>query len=221
MSPYDDGVPAGSEPDRDSALSLPSRIAVVLTGAAVSAAVAVHLSLVFLHVAPPNTVSKQHERLISGYVRPEFEQNWKLFAPDPLQRNIAVQARLDLLGADGNRRATDWTDLTAQDIRAIRHNPAPSHTQQNELRRAWDFYAGSHDAGHRPTGPRGRLSEAYIRRIALLRLGPASEGDQVLRIQIRSVTTAVETPAWSAGAVTPPPVVRRLPWWPVGTGTRP
>ncbi|MEU7132811.1 DUF5819 family protein [Streptomyces sp. NPDC046261] len=198
-------------------LSLPSRIVVAAGVAVVGLAAAVHLGMMFLHVAPPNTVSKQHAAAIDDYVYPEYEQNWKFFAPNPLQQNIAVQARAELRGPDGRTTVTPWTDLSARDGAAILHNPLPSHTRQNELRRAWDFYANTHDAREQPNGLRGRLSEQYIRRIVVSRLGAAQDGRPVERVQVRSVTTAIAPPPWSDEKADTKPVHRVLSWWPVTT----
>ncbi|MGP3998544.1 DUF5819 family protein [Streptomyces sp. 8N706] len=197
------------------ALSLPSRIVVAVAVAVVAVAAAVHLSMVFLHVAPSNTITKQHGATVDDYIYPEFEQNWKLFAPNPLQQNIAVQARAEIRTPEGGIGTTDWTDLSAQDGAGIRHNLLPSHTQQNELRRAWDFLIGSHDAENRANGLRGQLSEQYLRRIALLRFGREEDGGRVERVQVRSTTTPVAPPPWSDEKVDTTPVQRVLPWWTV------
>lgn len=145
----------------------------------------VHVAMVFLHVAPSNTVYKQYGRAVDGWIYPEFEQNWKLFAPNPLQQNIAVQARAEVRTADGGTRTTGWYDLSARDGADIDGNPLPSHTQQNELRRAWDFYVSAHDSENRPSGLRGQLSERYIRRIVVLRLshedGLTADGKTAMR----------------------------------------
>ncbi|MFH8802395.1 DUF5819 family protein [Streptomyces sp. NPDC017936] len=212
-------VPAPDDPRTGvAALSLGYRTAAALALAVVAVAVCVHLGMVFLHVAPSNTVTKTHGRAIDDWIYPEFEQNWKLFAPNPLQQNIAVQVRADVRTVDGSSRTTGWYDLSAQDGRAIDGNLAPSHTQQNELRRAWDFYTGSHDSDNRSLGPRGALAEEYLRRIVVLRLergGAAGEGGTVERVQVRSSTTDVPAPSWSTDEVSPRPVYRVLPWWPV------
>ncbi|MFI1964391.1 DUF5819 family protein [Streptomyces pathocidini] len=202
-------------PGGSAALSLPSRIVVAVALAAVAVAAAWHVAMVFLHVAPSNTVTKQHGEVVDAYVYPEFEQNWKLFAPNPLQQNIAVQARAEIRTPGGGTAVTGWTDLSAQDGAAIRHNLLPSHTQQNELRRAWDFFSGSHDAENRPNGLRGHLSEQYLRRIAALRLGPEHDGGQVLRVQLRSAVTPVAPPPWSEEKIDTKTVHRVLPWWTV------
>ncbi|MFE9268783.1 DUF5819 family protein [Streptomyces anthocyanicus] len=191
--------------------------------AVVAVAVCAHIGLVFLHVAPSNTLTKQHGSVVDEWVFPEFEQNWKLFAPNPLQQNVSVQLRAEVSTADGEIRTTRWYDLSAEDGRAIDGNPLPSHTQQNELRRAWDFFVASHDSEDRPVGVRGTLSETYLRRIALLRLdrgGAAGPGDVVERVQYRSRTTNVEPPTWSGEKVSDRPTVRELPWWSVAAENR-
>ncbi|MFD9117706.1 DUF5819 family protein [Streptomyces bottropensis] len=200
------------------ALTLPYQIAVALVLAVVAVVTCVHLGLVFLHIAPSNTLTKQHGRAVDEWVYPEFEQNWKLFAPNPLQQNIAVQARAEVRTADGETRETGWYDLSALDGAAIDRNPVPSHTQQNELRRAWDFYVATHDNDHRATTSRGELSERYVRRIVVMRLDRERAGEPggvIERIQLRSRTTNVPAPEWSEEKVSDKPVVRELPWWQV------
>lgn len=218
-----EGAPPGSAPTGIAALSLGYQIAAAFALAVVALTACVHLGMVFLHLAPSNTVTKQHGRAIEEWIYPEFEQNWKLFAPNPLQQNIAVQVRAQVSTRDGTSRETGWYDLSALDGAAIDGNLLPSHTQQNELRRSWDFYVNSHDGENRPTGLRGDLSERYLRRIVVLRLDrleAGGEGGVVESVQVRSVTTNVTPPEWSEEQVSDKPVVRELPWWSVPEGDR-
>ncbi|WP_411103597.1 DUF5819 family protein [Streptomyces sp. cmx-4-9] len=196
-------------------LSAPYRVLAGLALAAVAGAALGHLALVFLHVAPSNTLSRQHARTVDRWIYPEFEQNWKLFAPNPLQQNIAVEARAQLRTADGELATSGWRDLSAEDGAAIRHSLLPSHTEQNELRRAWDFFTGSHDEDDKPNGERGALSEAYLQRIAVARLAPHHPGARLLRVQLRSATTAVAAPSWSNESTDTRTSYRELPWWTV------
>ncbi|UYQ63320.1 DUF5819 family protein [Streptomyces peucetius] len=196
-------------------LSLPYQAAAAVSLALIAALACVHLAMVFLHVAPSNTVTKQHGEAVDGWVYPEFEQNWKLFAPNPLQQNIAIQARAQYTARDGSRQVSDWVDFSAEDGEQIRHNLLPSHLQQNQLRRAWDFYVGSHDTENKPDGLRGRLSESYMRRIVMLRLDPHDLGGPVERIQLRASTRAIEAPDWSDEKIDTRTVHRELPWWTV------
>ncbi|MGW2565619.1 DUF5819 family protein [Streptomyces sp. NPDC001537] len=200
------------------ALSLPYQIAAALTLAVVAVLVCVHVGMVFLHVAPSNTLTKAHGKAIDDWIYPEFEQNWKLFAPNPLQQNIAVQVRAEVEEKNGEVRTTGWYDLSAEDGQAIDGNLVPSHTQQNELRRAWDFFVSTHDGNNRPVGLRGALSETYLRRIVMLRLGrddAAGTGGVIDQVQVRSRTTNVPPPKWSTEKISDKPMDRVLPWWPV------
>ncbi|MFE3634169.1 DUF5819 family protein [Streptomyces sp. NPDC059168] len=200
------------------ALSLRYQVGAAVALAAVAVAACVHLAMVFLSVAPANTVTKQHGKAIEEWVYPEFEQNWKLFAPNPLQQNIAVQVRAEVRTEDGDLRTTGWTDLSARDGAAIDGNLLPSHTQQNELRRAWDFLAATHGTDNRPVGLRGALSETYMRRIVTMRLyreDAIGRRGVVQRVQVRSRTTNVQPPVWSRERFSGKPVYRVLPWWTV------
>ncbi|MFJ1595773.1 DUF5819 family protein [Streptomyces sp. NPDC088261] len=223
MDSYDrEGVKAGPPPGAGIAgLSLPYQVVAALALAVVGVLACVHLGMVFLHVAPSNTLTKRHGAAVDSWIYPEFEQNWKLFAPNPLQQNIDVQVRAEVQAPGGARTTTDWIDLSAEDGAAIRGNPFPSHVDQNELRRGWDFFTGSHDADNRPQGVRGQLSEQYLRRIVMLRLEDHRLGGPVQRIQLRSVSTTVDAPAWSTQTFDTRPSYRVCPWWGVTSADLP
>ncbi|MFF3174107.1 DUF5819 family protein [Streptomyces sp. NPDC057900] len=193
-------------------LSFPYQVAAAVALAVIGLVTCTQLAMVFLHVAPSNTLTKQHGKGVDQWIYPEFEQNWKLFAPNPLQQNVAVHVRAEIAGPDG-RRTTPWMSLSGEDGKAIRGNPLPSHVQQNELRRGWDFYLGSHDSQNRANGLRGALSEQYIRRIVMLRLGEHDYGGTVERIQVRSEVRSVAAPPWSDEKISTKPSYRVLPWW--------
>ncbi|MBC9727721.1 DUF5819 family protein [Streptomyces sp. TRM68367] len=222
-APPDALVPESSVPRTGvAALSLRYRVCAALALAVVAVGVCVHLGMTFLHVAPPNTVTEEHGQAVDDWIYPEFEQNWKLFAPNPLQQNIAVQVRAEIRTAGGAPATTGWYDLSAEDGRAIDGNLLPSHTQQNELRRAWDFYVATHDSDNRPVGLRGSLAETYLRRIMVLRLDredaaarAVGRGGVIERVQVRSRTTNVPPPKWTREQVSDTPVYRVLPWWTV------
>ncbi|MFE1763604.1 DUF5819 family protein [Streptomyces angustmyceticus] len=205
----------GLPPAPNGSWSLASRIVIMLAIVVAAIGVLLHLTLVFLFVAPSNAISREYGGLVDGYVYPEFDQNWQLFAPNPLQQNIAVHARAQVKFADGSLRTTNWVAMTAQDIEKIRDNPAPSHAHQNMLRQAWDFYNRSHDEKGRPLGLRGELSEAYVRRIAAQRIGPRVDGGQVVKVQIYASNTPIVPPKWSTERVDTRTTYQVLPWWPV------
>jgi hypothetical protein len=195
-------------------LTFPYQVVAALSLSLIGLLACTQVAMVFLHVAPSNTLTKQHGKTIDRWIYPEFEQNWKLFAPNPLQQNVAVHVRADVVGVDG-RSTTRWMNLTHEDGEAIRGSFFPSHVNQNELRRGWDFYVNSHDSENRPNGLRGDLSERYIRRIAMLRLSGRDYGGTIERIQLRSATSSIAPPPWSDEKISTRPVYRELPWWTV------
>ncbi|WP_063784335.1 DUF5819 family protein [Streptomyces sp. SBT349] len=217
--PRGPGAETPTESIRLGSLSLPSRIVIALAVGGLAAFVAWHMAMVFLFVAPDNTLNEDHRDTVRGYIYPEFEQNWKLFAPNPLQRNEEVHVRAEVVEEDGTRRTTDWIDLTEADIEGIRHHLLPSHTSQNLMRRAWDFYTASHDEDGNPIGVRGQLSESYVHRIALQRLADDHGMDlsTVDRVQMRSSFTRVPAPEWRDEDIDTSTYYDELGWWVVTT----
>lgn len=212
----DDGILDGTEELGGIAqLSVTSRLIVALAVAAVAVGAAFHLGMVFLSVSPPNTLSDEYSQQVNDYVLPEFEQNWKLFAPNPVQENNDVEARAEIRESDGSLTDTGWVDLTAMDIAKIRHDPIPSHTVQNELRRAWGFYTDTHDGQDRGIGLRGDLSQEYMLHIVAQRLGPKINGDPVQELQVRVATEPVGSPPWDSEKIPTTTSYRVLPWWAV------
>ncbi|MFE0696706.1 DUF5819 family protein [Streptomyces sp. NPDC058869] len=216
-------TPPWPVPSRDSSatgrgmagLSLPYQVVAALALSLIGLLACTHVAMVFLHVAPSNTLTKEHGKTVDRWIYPEFEQNWKLFAPNPLQQNVAVHVRAEVVDAADGRRTTRWMNLTHEDAKGIRGNLFPSHVHQNELRRGWDFYVNSHDSENRPNGLRGELSERYVRRIAMLRLSERDYGGRIERIQLRSATSSVAPPPWSTEKISTRPAYRVLPWWTV------
>ncbi|MEV6163575.1 DUF5819 family protein [Streptomyces sp. NPDC052052] len=220
------GGSGGSEADPAphggmASLSRPYQIVAMGALSVIGLVACAQLAMVFLHVAPSNTLTKQHGEAVDEWIYPEFEQNWKLFAPNPLQQNVAVHVRAEIAGGTEGRHTTGWMSLSSEDGKAIRGNPIPSHIHQNELRRGWDFYLNSHDDQNQANGLRGRLSERYIRRIAMLRLSEHDYGGTVERIQIRSEVRSVAAPAWSEEKIGTKPTYRVLPWWTVTSADLP
>jgi hypothetical protein len=190
-------------------------VALVATAVALAAALLVHAAMLFLTLAPPNALKVRHQGLITSYVQPEFGQDWKLFAPNPKQRNDAIGVRLRTTGDDGRRRVSEWINLTAHDVAAIQGDPAPSHVHQNMLRNAWDNSESWQGPNNRPKGIRGAVAAAYLKRVALQRVGRQWKGERITQIQIAGRYEMVSPPPWSAEKASDTTTYRILPWWPV------
>ncbi|KQX62616.1 hypothetical protein ASD48_28270 [Streptomyces sp. Root1310] len=174
----------------------------------------VHVILVFLHVAPPNTISKKYSPLINSWVYPFFEQNWRLFAPDPESVNRQILARTAHTGSDGSFQVSPWFDLSAVDRSAVLHDPFPSHTAQNLLRRAWAGYVDSHGGDDRARTERALMMQKYLGNIAADRAA-ARENGPFDFIQLRVVTLPIPVAGPAVGNRPPTAENRLLPWWKV------
>ena len=188
--------------------------AILTVGTLGIAAVAVfHLTMTFLINAPSNTVSDKFSLTINKWIYPWFDQNWRLFAPNPLSENVTIEARVS---ADCGKSVTPWYNLSAMDDRAIAHNIFPGHTEQNELRRAWlDGYVPSHGNSDDPIGTRGEMMRQYLVNIALERIKPLSGKDglapaAIADIQFRVTTQDIPPPATPHQPAAPS--VRMVPW---------
>jgi hypothetical protein len=174
--------------------------------------------MVFLHVAPANPVSQRFSRQINAWIYPVFEQNWQLFAPNPESVDQTVYARVASTGPTGTVHVTPWFDLTATDTAAVEHDPFPSHTHQNMLRRAWSSYADTHGSDDEPHTDRAVMTQRYLRNIAMQRVGtrrPAADGP-VESVQLRVVTQPIAVQHARPTATAPTAAATRLlPWWKV------
>jgi hypothetical protein len=216
----DDG--GGPEGTRD--ISGPPRLLSAGTGVAVALCLAVtlvHVLLVFLYVAPPNAISKAYSRQVNAWVRPMFEQNWRLFAPNPQSVNRQISARIKQTAPDGTTKVSGWIDLTAADDSAVKHNVFPSHTAQNMLRQAWNSYLKTHGGSNRTRSERALMMEKYLRNIAADRVA-AQRGDTFDSIQLRVISRPIAAPGAVVGsrpaAAAPTRAeTRYLPWWKVAS----
>ncbi|MEU1040952.1 DUF5819 family protein [Streptomyces sp. NPDC005551] len=176
-----------------------------------------HVVLVFLHVAPPNVVSQRYKSQVDAWIYPLFEQNWRLFAPDPDSVNRTVSARTAHTARDGSVRVSPWFDLTAVDEAAIEHNPFPSHTSQNLLRRSWTSYVELHGSDDISRSARAVMMRQYLRNVAADRVAELS-GKPFESIQLRVATLPIAapgTPDSSRRAAAAHADLRLLPWWKV------
>jgi hypothetical protein len=193
-----------------------------VTGAAVVLCLAValiHVVVVFLHVAPTNPVSQRYSPQINGWIYPVFEQNWRLFAPNPESVNRQILARTSHTAPDGTQQISDWFDLTAVDQSAVEHDFFPSHTAQNMLRRAWSLYSDFHGNTDRSSSERALMMQKYLRNIAVDRLAEHRHST-FEAIQLRVITRPIAAPSAEGSAdsrVLPPTETRDLPWWKTGT----
>lgn len=186
-----------------------SRTLVAVTVALVGALAAWHLTATFLYNAPRNPVLQTLNRPVHAWMNPVFQQNWQLFAPNPISENIDVQARASV-SATGAQTA--WYDLSAADDAAEVGDPAPTHLVENGLRNAWLEWSATHDATGNPTGTGAGIAQDYLLATVRGRLA-AVVSEPLGSVQIRVITTLLPGPGRTAAQTAPQ--TRVLSWWPV------
>lgn len=189
----------------------------------------VHMLMVFLFVAPPNQISQRYGTQINAWIYPFFEQNWRLFAPDPQSNTTQIEVRTASIPSAGNSRAqrtrrtpriSGWFDLSAPDEAAVRHDFFPSHTAQNMLRRAWTSYLDTNGNADQPHSERALMMQEYLRNIAVERVRTHQHGDvEAVQLRVRTQPIPAPTPAGAPHRIAPNLVeTRLLPWWVVPHG---
>lgn len=100
----------GRRPQRAKAHPFSEAVCVVLV-----LALAVHAVLTILLASPPNPAQLAFSEILTAYQQPHFQQNWQLFAPEPIsdERLLLLRARLD--GRD-DEDVTDYVDITSPEI---------------------------------------------------------------------------------------------------------
>ncbi|MFJ1795640.1 DUF5819 family protein [Kitasatospora griseola] len=88
--------------------SEPARAVPTFAGAGPAVGTLALLAALFLRAAPENSVSRAYRAQLDAVVHPEFEQNWRLFAPDPPQREVMVAARVQTVADDGRVTTQEW-----------------------------------------------------------------------------------------------------------------
>ncbi|MGW0538387.1 DUF5819 family protein [Streptomyces sp. NPDC003032] len=85
---------------------------------ATTAVLLFHFSMTALYNTPFNPVQKDLSRVITGYMSPQFSQDWHLFAPDPVDADSGILVRAKVRTQDG-QDVTGWTDITTPHIAKV------------------------------------------------------------------------------------------------------
>ncbi|PZF81612.1 DUF5819 family protein [Jiangella anatolica] len=107
--------------------------------------VVLHFAVTFLWNAPSNPIKDSVGEQVSGYMRPFFQQNWSLFAPNPVNAEDEVRVRAQVEDPQtGEVSTTEWADATRLEWTLVTHNPAPSRASRlssnlhRRVNSAWD-----------------------------------------------------------------------------------
>ena len=170
---------------------------------------AIQLTATFLYNAPSNVVSQRYSTQISWWMNPLLNQNWQLFAPNPISENLEVDARASV---GPSAAVTPWVSLSAIDAAGTVGDPVPSHLTMNGLRNAWREFAGTHTANGLPlaNSPMAATAQGYLQNLVLDYLRPR-ESAAIDSVQVRFIVTLIPGPGRTA--VQTAPQTQMLPWW--------
>lgn len=93
--------------------------------------VALHFAVTFLWNAPANPIKDSVGGQVTGYMRPFFQQNWSLFAPNPVNAEDELLVRAQVADPQtGELRTTDWEQPTRLEWTLVHHNPLPPRSSR-------------------------------------------------------------------------------------------
>lgn len=81
--------------------------------ALLAAALCFHFAMTLSYLTPQNPLKLRFAWLIDGYMNPFLQQNWHLFAPDPITDTRLLMVACRLRQPDGGTTETGWVDITA------------------------------------------------------------------------------------------------------------
>lgn len=124
-------------------------IAAVLLGV-----VAAHVAATFLWVQPATPVRNALAGPLTSYMTPMFQQNWSLFAPNPVQDQYLLEVR----GVRADLSTTPWLTPSADELAGLRRSVLPGRDVRltAELSRS-----ASQAVGALPDAARGYVGWSY------------------------------------------------------------
>lgn len=79
---------------------------------AIISALSIHIIITIIYLLPINPVTLRTQTIIQGYMLPLFEQNWQLFAPNPVSETRVILVQCRLREHDNQIIETAWQDIT-------------------------------------------------------------------------------------------------------------
>jgi hypothetical protein len=89
-----------------------SHLALMFMPVSLALALLIHFGMTLAYLTPINPLKLRFARLIDGYMNPLFQQNWRLFAPEPLSDTRIIMAACRVRKEDGGTVETGWNDIT-------------------------------------------------------------------------------------------------------------
>jgi len=198
---------------------------------AVGGLLVLHFSMTLLYVAPRNLISARADKAINSYMLPYFDQDWRLFAPDPAKTDPHILVHAKVVDVNQQEQVTPWLDITSSELTRVRGHWFPDRVSRLSAKVAGNLTEAAErheqfesDQQQEPANlqeaPRKKLDEAFARALAT-RAARAQWGERVAEVQIRLVGHIPPPPAFSEAqdASNPEVIQHDLPWWVVDSVT--
>lgn len=156
-----------------------------------------------LHVAPINPVSVSLNPAVNAYMLPVFQQNWQLFAPEPINAENGILVRAQLPAQNGSDTITEFHDLTSPMIQAIHSTRLFPPRRTRLITNVQQLLSFRDPLAHRfreTLSPDGDLNEdeLILAQLRVLPLTPGEEATHELAIEmLRNMATRAATSKWS------------------------
>lgn len=95
---------------------------VPLAGCLLLVALLIHFGTTALFVGPTNPIKLEYGELMNGYMLPQFDQTWTLFAPEPIADERGLLVRAKLRSGDREPELTQFIDITSPPIFELHSN---------------------------------------------------------------------------------------------------
>ncbi|MEV8306867.1 DUF5819 family protein [Streptomyces flavidovirens] len=94
-----------------------NRATALLAGATICVFVA-HFAMTALYLTPDNHTKRATAKQVNDYLLPYFDQNWRLFAPDPMEEDLGIMVRAR---SDDGSAPTPFMDITTPMLNRSHH----------------------------------------------------------------------------------------------------
>lgn len=112
---------------------MPRKSLVLTLSSLLTVALLFHFGVIFLYLSPDNPVRTKYWDWIDSYMTPFFNQNWNLFAPNPVNRHENLQIRFQYMDENGRTQKTSWMEISRPIVLAVQKNHFSTNMRLSEF----------------------------------------------------------------------------------------
>jgi hypothetical protein len=98
-----------------------------------------HIFATFLWISPPTQIRALIPgNLLTAYMIPFYGQSWSVFAPEPINGDLILKVRAEVV-KNGKSTRTEWVDATAAELSMSHHNLFPPRAANLGTQQAMEY----------------------------------------------------------------------------------